>query len=78
MGTLKQPMFPSYRNKSTDLQCKSIGWFLYKGNIVHLRVKLIGELVPVPKYQLSTINVIEHSKLLLQIFQQKVHLFKQV
>ena len=26
------PMFPSYRNESTDLYCKSIDWFLYVGN----------------------------------------------
>ena len=27
-------MFPSHRNKSTDLQSKSIDWFLYGENIV--------------------------------------------
>ena len=26
-------MFPSYRNQSFDLLCKSTGWFLYDGNI---------------------------------------------
>ena len=31
--TLKGPMFPSYRNQSVDLLCKSTEWFLYDGNI---------------------------------------------
>ena len=26
------PVFPSYRNQSTDLHSKSIDWFLYEGN----------------------------------------------
>ena len=26
-------MLPSHRNKSIDLLCKSIDWFLYEGNI---------------------------------------------
>ena len=26
-------MFPTYRNQSIDLQCKSIDWFLYERNI---------------------------------------------
>ena len=26
-------MFPSYRNQSVDLLCKSTDWFLYNGNI---------------------------------------------
>ena len=26
-------MFPSYRNQSTDLHCKSIDSFMYDGNI---------------------------------------------
>ena len=25
------PVFPSYRNQSIDLLCKSINWFLYEG-----------------------------------------------
>ena len=31
--TLYRLMFPSYRNQSVDLQCKSTDWFLYDGNI---------------------------------------------
>ena len=31
--TLERPMFPSYRNQSVDLLCKSTDWFLYDGNI---------------------------------------------
>ena len=31
-------MFPSYRHLSVDLQSKSTDWFLYSGNIGHLRV----------------------------------------
>ena len=31
--TLYRPMFPSYRNQSVDLRCKSTDWFLYDGNI---------------------------------------------
>ena len=27
-------IFPSYRNQSNDLQCKSIKWFLHDGNIL--------------------------------------------
>ena len=27
------PIFPSYRNKSADLLCKSTDWFLYGGSI---------------------------------------------
>ena len=27
-------MFPSYRNQSVDLLCKSTNWFLYDGNLV--------------------------------------------
>ena len=29
-------MFPSYRNESTDLLCKSADWFLYEGNTAQL------------------------------------------
>ena len=31
--TLERPMFPSYRNQSVDLLCKSTVWFLHDGNI---------------------------------------------
>ena len=31
--TLYRPMFPSYRNQSVDLRCKSTDWFLYDGSI---------------------------------------------
>ena len=31
--TFFMSVFPSYRNQSIDLQCKSIDWFLYEGNI---------------------------------------------
>ena len=34
-------MFSAYRNQSTDLQCKSIDWFLYVGNIRMKRVKVM-------------------------------------
>ena len=37
--TSSMPMFPTYRNQSFDLQCKSIGWFLYEGNIGMKKVK---------------------------------------
>ena len=30
-----------YRNQFIDLQCKSMGWFLYDRNIRHERVKLL-------------------------------------
>ena len=33
-----RPMFPSYRNQSVDLLCKSADWFLYDGNIGRQRV----------------------------------------
>ena len=36
--TLWRPMFPSYRNRSVDLLCKSADWFLYDGNIGRQRV----------------------------------------
>ena len=26
------PVLPSYKNKSIDLLCKSMDWFLYEGN----------------------------------------------
>ena len=32
-------MLPAYRNQSTDLQCTSIDWFLYEGNIGMKKVK---------------------------------------
>ena len=32
-------MFPSYRNQSVNLPCKSTDWFLYDGNNVRLMVK---------------------------------------
>ena len=35
-------MFPSYRNLSVDLQSKSTDWFLYSGNIGHLRVNFFS------------------------------------
>ena len=31
----KRPMFPSYRNQSFDLLCKSTDWFLYHEKIGH-------------------------------------------
>ena len=34
-------MFSAYRNQSTDLQCKSIDWFLYVGNTRMKRVKVM-------------------------------------
>ena len=37
--TLERPMFPSYRNQSVDLLCKSTDWFLHDGNIGRSRVK---------------------------------------
>ena len=40
-------MFPSYRNKSTDLQSKSIDWFLYGHNIVRKWVKIMTILYPI-------------------------------
>ena len=33
-------MFPSYRNQSINLHCKSIDWFLYEGNIGMKKVKI--------------------------------------
>ena len=33
------PMFPAYGNLPIDLQCRSIGWFLYEGNIGMKKVK---------------------------------------
>ena len=33
--TPKRSIFPSYRNQSVDLSCKSADWFLYDGNIGH-------------------------------------------
>ena len=30
--THQVPVLPSYRNQSIDLLCKSMDWFLYKGN----------------------------------------------
>lgn len=32
--TRERQIFPSYRNASIDLWCKSIRWFLYDGNIL--------------------------------------------
>ena len=32
-------MLPLYRNKSIDLYCTSIDWFLYDGNNVFIRCK---------------------------------------
>ena len=37
--SLTLPMLSSYRNQSVDLQSKSTDWFLYDGNIGHLKVK---------------------------------------
>ena len=34
-------MFSAYRSQSTDLQCKSIDWFLYVGNIRMKKVKVM-------------------------------------
>ena len=34
-------MFPSYRNQSVDLLCKSTDWFLYDGNIGRYSVKCL-------------------------------------
>ena len=34
-------MFPSYRNQSVDLHCKSTDWFLYDENIDRWRVKTV-------------------------------------
>ena len=34
-------MFPSYRNKSVDLLCKSTDWFLCNGNIGRWSVKFV-------------------------------------
>ena len=31
--TLQRPVFVSYRNRSIDLQSKSIDWFLYETEI---------------------------------------------
>ena len=30
---------PTYRNQSIDMQCKSMGWFLYDTDLPHERVK---------------------------------------
>ena len=38
-------MFPSYRNQSVDLLCKSIDWFLYDGNIGRYRVNLYKNVI---------------------------------
>ena len=38
-------MFPSYRNKSVDLLCKSTDWFQYDGNIGRLKVKTLQSTV---------------------------------
>ena len=38
--TFFMPMFPSYRNQSTDLYYKSIDWFLYEMNIGMKKVNL--------------------------------------
>ena len=37
--TFFMPMLPAYRNQSIDLQCTSIDWFLYEGNIGMKKVK---------------------------------------
>ena len=34
-------MFPSYKNQSIALKCKSVDWFLYEYNICFKWVKLV-------------------------------------
>ena len=43
-------MFPSYRNQSVDLLCKSIDWFLYDENIGLQKVKVDLHLRPPVNY----------------------------
>ena len=38
-------MFPSYRNQSVDLLCKSADWFLYDGNIIKNALYIISKTV---------------------------------
>ena len=45
--TLQRPMFPSNRNQSVDLLCKSTDWFLYDGNIGRSRINKVLSLVTV-------------------------------
>ena len=40
--TLSRWRFPSYRNQSIDLICKSVDWFLYDRNHRYERLKLFG------------------------------------
>ena len=35
-------MFPSYRNQSIDVHCKSIDWFLYAGSIGMKKVNCLN------------------------------------
>ena len=51
--TKSRPLFWSYRNQQVHLQCRSIGWFLYDGNIVNFLFLLFpllteNELFPQP------------------------------
>ena len=48
------PMFPSYRNESTDLYCKSIDWFLYVGNTGMKKAKKCSAIVSI-FYQIHVI-----------------------
>ena len=43
-------MFPSYRNQSVDLLCKSTDWFLYDG-IYHFLTNSITDVWQCPKYK---------------------------
>ena len=45
-------MFPSYRNKSADLQSKSTGWFLYDGRLVVKGLNLFLDLTKFSHYYL--------------------------
>ena len=50
-------MFPAYRNQSIDLQCKSIDWFLFEGNIDMKKVKKWRHTKCVMKFSISRLHL---------------------